>query len=90
MEMVLLVGANPRNIKQGPRVRLHEGKWKLRIEGQKDSIMRLHLFNETDPIVTAPACNGDVHSVNEPSTAQIEFVNQGNEASISIFAELLT
>ena len=90
MELVLLVGANPRNIKHGPRVRLHEGKWKLRIEGQKDTKLKITAYIDNGELFSAPAVNGDILTYAEPATTQLELVNQGNEASISVFAELLS
>lgn len=89
MELAMIVGTNPRNVKRGPRVRVQEGKWKLRIDGQKDSIMNIHLHHEKEATITSPAINGTVVVIDTPRTAEIEFVSQGNEASISVFAELL-
>lgn len=89
MELVLLVGANPRNIKRGPRVRVHEGKWKLKVDGLKDSVGRVHLHHDQHETITSPLNNGDVLVVNEPRTVEIELISQGNEASLSVFIELM-
>jgi len=85
MELALLVGANPRNVKRGPRVRVHSGKWKIRVDGQKDSTLKLH-FSDTS--TTVEVQDGTPILLIDPTTVELEFTKQGNESSISVFAEL--
>lgn len=90
MELALIVGTNPRNVKRGPRVRMQAGHWKIRVDGQKDSILTLNCYDLPDkPFKTDAIENGASLILECSTTVETEFVNQGNEASISVFAELL-
>lgn len=84
MSLALLSGVNPRACKEtGPRVRIHEGKWKLNAVGLVDSELTLLLNHIEYPT--------ELEFVTEDGmVAQIVLKKRGTEQHFSVFAELVT
>ncbi len=80
MSLALLSGVNPRVCKNGPRVRLHEGSWKLSTVGLVDSKLALLI-------------DGVEFSIDKefnfivPFVGQLIFLERGTEEHFSVFAE---
>lgn len=78
--LALLVGANPRVMKCGPKVRLYEGKWKLGFVGVVDTLL-------SQQPVSNMVEDGQI--IEGPCSIQLFLRRPGSETIISVFAELV-
>jgi|GraSoiStandDraft_4_1057263.scaffolds.fasta_scaffold44309_5 hypothetical protein len=85
MKLALLSGANPRTCKHGPAVRLHEGSWRLNVQGLVDSSLLMHVEGyEASNLIH----NGMMIPVNgETAIVQLSFGVRGSEDYITVIAE---
>lgn len=79
-KLALLVGANPRVMKVGPKVRLYEGNWKIGFVGIVDTLLSQQ-----------PTSNmiEDGQIIKGPCEVRLHLRRSGNESIISVFAELV-
>ncbi len=82
MSLALLSGVNPRVCKNGPRVRLHEGKWKLNCVGLVDTKLTLCRAGAE---IHEDVKDGYVFDGN--CTIALVIMEKGNEQHFSVFAE---
>lgn len=81
MKLPLMVAASAKTSKGGARVRLHNGTWKLALDGLIDSKLAV----QCGPIVV-PCEEGKC--IDGPVTADVFFITRGTEQAISVYAEL--
>ena len=81
MKLPLLVAASAKTSKGGARVRLHNGTWKLALDGLTDSKLAVRCGS------TVINCE-EGKCINGPITADVFFLERGTELSISVYAEL--
>ncbi len=91
MKLALLVGANPRVCKEGPVVKLSEGKWILVPVGLVDTVLGLQLTGNreiTDGFYVKRDSNFGIEvKLGENIRAQLVMKEAGNEPYIGVFAE---
>lgn len=87
MSLALLSGVNPRACKNetGPKVRIHEGKWRLVCVGLVDTV--LTLYRQGD-LLAQEAEHGTEFEGN--CTVSLYIAKRGTEQHFSVFAELVT
>lgn len=85
MKMVLVAGFNPRLQKNGPKVMLAAGKYKLCVENHKDSELVLHIELDKDnrTYVIQP---DEIFEIQSKQTVRLSLLN-GTEDYINAFAE---
>ena len=82
MKLVLVAGMNPRVSKQGPKVMLSEGWYRICVENRKDCEMILHAGS----LPAIPIQDGHVfQSYGEKVSIALQ---NGSEDYVNIFAEL--
>ncbi len=85
MKLALLSGANPRSCKHGPAVRLHEGSWRLSVQGMVDSNLLMHVEGyEASNIIHDGMM---IPVVGETAIVQLSFGVRGSEQYITVIAE---
>lgn len=86
MIIALLSGANPNICKEGPKVRLSPGRWKLECDGIRDSSLSLTLTSiaNIENIMNHHVHHDSEVDVNESSICQIAFRNRGSERFINV------
>lgn len=81
MRLPLLVAASAKTSRGGARVRLHNGTWKLALDGLTDSKLAVRCGSVVVDCEEGKCIIG-------PETVDVFFINRGNESSISVYAEL--
>lgn len=86
MIIALLSGANPNVCKEGPKVRLSPGRWKIECDGVRDSSIFLTLISIADinDVLTHHVSHESEVDVPHSSVAQIGFRSRGNERFINV------
>ena len=84
MRLPLLIGAGAKTSAGGGRVRLHEGLWKIVLDGVKTSKLAIQ---HGSPLTLGVACE-EGKIVQGPTTVNVFFLERGSELSVSVFAEL--
>lgn len=93
MRLALLSGANPQIAKDGPRVRLAKGTWKICYDGVRESVLWIMLTSkpfvrqDEDQVVPLPISDGHMVTIEITSTAHLIFQHRGSERFISVYAE---
>jgi len=82
--IALLSGANPRNCKHGPVVRLLPGSWRLNVQGIVDSQLLVHVEGQPDALLIS---NGIIVKSDNVNVVQLSFGIRGNEEYITVIAE---
>lgn len=88
----LLVGFNPRIVKEGPKVHIEEGTHRIIVEGHIDSVLFLHYEEKVDRsngtyTVPSKLQVKDGHKIKGPAVTCIIVEQAGTERSMSIYLE---
>jgi len=83
MKLPLMIAASAKTSKGGARVRLHNGTWKLALDGLVDSKLAVRCGSTVVDCVEGKCING-------PITADVFFVTRGSEQAISVYAEFIS
>ena len=94
MKIPLLLHANPKRVKKGPKVALTAGQWSIEVENLDNS----HVFLFYTPFPPDESFEGvrttrlgkDPLGITGPSTVQVNIDIQGSEEHLSVFAEKIT
>jgi hypothetical protein len=97
VKLALIIDANPKYFRAlGNRIRLRQGKWVIRSEGMVDSIIAIYHAPISMDKATKQESYGnfDKHMIEKdselvlsgPAYCYVEFLKQGNEKSISMYA----
>lgn len=84
MRIALLIGANPKFVKHGPRVPVEAGKWGVVIDGLSNS--RISIYHNS-PNRAFNTFDGHVFSLEDNSVLEVRIVEAGSEHSISVYLE---
>lgn len=93
MRLALLSGANPLVAKDGPKVRLAKGVWKIRYDGVRESGFMLVLTSRPfanpleDQVVAVSVSDGHELNLEFPAVVYVMFKQRGQERFLSVFAE---
>lgn len=82
MRIALLIGAEPKKVKNGPFVRLGPGEWKIAFANVKDTTFQLSDLQSSSilPAIQDMCVTGPAH-------VKIHVSNPGSEKFISVYAD---
>jgi hypothetical protein len=79
MQLALLSGANPIQLREAPIVRLQAGNWRIDSD-HINSIMQIRVYPSMSEIAVD---HGYVFRLNTPGEVQVEMIKRGTEKYIS-------
>ena len=85
MRFPLILGADPKRLREGPLIPLGAGEWDIRMEQHVDSEVHICCANRMDLLPTL--LDGSPVKVQGPMVVYIQISKPGTEKFLNVFAE---
>lgn len=88
MKLAILCGANPRahKFENGATIRVHAGKWRVKLEGVVDSVLALQFFQ---PFTHQEVVDGQEFEFLDGVNIRSKFATVGTEDYVSAYLEAI-